>query len=350
MQRRTLIGALAAGAAGLGAAAFAGGPAGFRDVLDTPAQPSPLAPRVLVGGLARAGRRIVAVGQRGHVLLSDDEGRSWQQAEVPVASDLVAVHCPTPDHGWAVGHDGVVLASEDGGRRWVRRLDGRALGGLLVAHYRAAGDAAWLAEAQRIADTPAQLPLLDVWFDDAQRGFAVGAFGLLLATDDGGRRWQPLMHLADNPKALHLYAVRRIAGELCAVGEQGLLLRWEREAGRFAALKLPYGGTLFGIAGHARALVVHGLRGSLLRSTDGGRSWAAVPTGVAVGLTASTLDARERLVVVSQAGHLLRSDDDGASFVLQPFERPLPAAAVVAAGPDALLLAGPRGLQRRPLA
>ena len=55
----------------------------MRDVLDTPAVKSPLAVRALVNGLAIAGTRIVAVGQRGHVLLSDDAGKSWQQAEVP---------------------------------------------------------------------------------------------------------------------------------------------------------------------------------------------------------------------------------------------------------------------------
>ena len=41
--------------------------------------------------------------------------------------------------------------------------------------------------------------------------------------------------LADNPKSLHLYAVRRIGGELFAVGEQGLALKLDRDSGRFAA-------------------------------------------------------------------------------------------------------------------
>ena len=84
-----------------------------RDVLDTPALKSALAARALINGLANAGERVVAVGQRGHVLTSDDQGKSWQQADVPVGSDLVAVTFATKTHGWAVGHDGVVLASSD---------------------------------------------------------------------------------------------------------------------------------------------------------------------------------------------------------------------------------------------
>ena len=42
-----------------------------------------------------AGDRVMAVGQRGHVLYSDDAGGAGQQAEVPVSSDLVAVSFPS---------------------------------------------------------------------------------------------------------------------------------------------------------------------------------------------------------------------------------------------------------------
>ena len=217
---------------------------GPRDVLDTPALKSTLAASSLVNGLTLAGQRVVAVGQRGHVLLSDDHGKSWQQASVPVSADLVAVSFPSAEQGWAVGHDGVVLASSDAGRSWVRQLDGRTLGDVLVKHYKASGDAKWLAEAQRFASQGAENPLLDVWFDDANNGFVVGAFGLVLRTADGGKSWQPLMHATDNPKSLHLYAVRRVGGELYIAGEQGLLLKLDRASGRFTRSDHPYQGTL----------------------------------------------------------------------------------------------------------
>ena len=54
--------------------------AGFVDVLDTPAQISPLAGRSLMQAVARAGDRLVAVGQRGHVVYSTDGGATWKQA------------------------------------------------------------------------------------------------------------------------------------------------------------------------------------------------------------------------------------------------------------------------------
>jgi photosystem II stability/assembly factor-like uncharacterized protein len=352
MQRRTLLGALAAASAlplvARVAAAAASSPS--RDVLDTPAMSSPLAARSALFGLARSGARIVAVGQRGHVVFSDDAGATWQQASVPVSSDLVAVSFPKRDGvpldlGWAAGHDGVVLHSADAGRSWTRQLDGRTLGDVLVAHYTKSGDAKWLAEARRFAAQGAENPFLDVWFDDARNGIVVGAFGLVLRTGDGGQTWEPLLHATDNPKSLHLYAVRRIGGELFIAGEQGLLLKLDRDGGRFAALTLPYAGTLFGLVGKDRVVVAHGLRGNVVRSADGGQSWQSVPTGVGVGLTASALDERGRMVIVSQAGHVLVSSDNGASFTPVKVERPIPAAAVVSAGVGALVIAGPRGVQ-----
>lgn len=289
----------------------------FRDVLDTPAAASTLARMGLFNGLARAGQRVVAVGQRGHVLYSDDAGRSWLQSKVPVSSDLVAVSFPTASHGWAVGHDGVVLHSADAGATWTRQL-------------------------ARTED-----PFLDVWFDDERTGYVVGAFGVMLRTADGGGTWAPWQQHADNPKGLHLYAIRRVGGALYIAGEQGLLLRLDPRSGRFRALELPYQGTLFGITGGTRSVVAFGLRGNAFRSTDGGNTWQKIESGLQVGLTAGTNDAA-RLVLVSQAGHVLVSRDDGASFRPLDLERPLPAAAVVGVD-QGVVIAGPRGLRTQPL-
>jgi len=339
MHRRSFLRIAAVG----GAMPLAATAASFRDVLDAASFASPLAAKGLLCGLARAGKRLVAVGQRGHILTSDDAGRTWQQAAVPVSSDLLAVHFPTADAGWAVGHDGVVLNSTDAGRTWQRQLDGRALGELLAAAYSQGSDAKWFAEAKRFAAQGAENPLLDVCFQDARNGHVVGAFGLVLRTADGGKTWTPLLHAADNPKGLHLYAVRRIGDAVYIAGEQGTLLKWD--GSRFAALASPYAGTLFGLVGNERAVLAHGLRGNVVRSTDGGRSWAAVPTGVGVGLTASAVDALGRFVIVSHAGHVLVSSDDGATFVSRPLERTVPAAAVVGGDAGMLVVAGPRGVQ-----
>ena len=343
---------LAVAAIATAAALAASGDARWRDVLDTPAAQSPLAARGLLNGLARAGQRIVAVGQRGHVLYSDDAGKSWKQATVPVSSDLVAVSFPDATHGWAVGHDGVILHTDDAGVTWTRQLDGRGIGAVLVDFYAgtsATADpkraAALREDAARLASQGAENPLLDVWFRDASEGYVVGAFGLALRTRDGGKTWQPMMHIIDNPKGLHLYAIRGIGDSLYIVGEQGTAFRLDRNAERFTTLELPYKGTLFGVIGDERAIVVHGLRGTVLRSTDRGASWQTVPSGLQVGLTGSTLDARGRIVLTSQAGHVLIASDAGATFAAAFKERTVPAAAVAEAAPGVLIVAGPRGAQ-----
>lgn len=352
MFKRALLWATAAATcAGLAFAATGGAP---RDVLDTPAAKSPLAQRALLNGLARAGERIIAVGQRGHVLVSDDGGKTWKQSAVPLSSDLVAVAFADAKTGWAVGHDGVVLRSTDAGATWTRQLDGRKSGEAMVEFYNREAEpgdaryAAALEEAKKFAAQGAENPLLDVWFENETTGYAVGAFGLALRTRDGGATWEPLLHAIDNSKALHLYAVRGIAGEVYLTGEQGYFAKLDRASGEFRSIELPYKGTLFGIVGNERALIVYGLRGTALRSTDGGRSWQPVETRLQVGLTGGTA-AESSIVIVSQAGHVLVSHDDGASFKPAKVERPIPAAAVIAAGKDAVVVAGPRGVAAQAL-
>jgi photosystem II stability/assembly factor-like uncharacterized protein len=355
-NKASRIAALAAVAVACAAAwgAQAAADKGARDVLDTPAARSALASRALLNGLARAGDRIVAVGQRGHIVYSDDAGKTWRQAEVPVSSDLVAVSFPTATDGWAVGHDGVVLHSKDGGQSWTTQLDGRRLGQLMFEYYSKSAAAltddpkraALLVEdAKRFQAQGAENPFLDVWFRDANNGYVVGAFGLVFRTADGGATWEPLQHAVDNPKGQHLYAVRGIGPDVYIAGEQGLLLKLAQGDTQFRALELPYKGTLFGVTGSGQTVVAHGLRGTVLRSTDGGHQWQQVPTGLQVGLTASTRDSDGRLVIVSQAGHILASRDDGASFKPVPVAGTLPAAAVTVAANGTLVVAGPRGAQ-----
>jgi len=259
--------------------------------------------------------------------------------------------------GWAVGHDGVILHTNNAGATWSRQLDGHRAGALLLAAYpedASAKDAERAAalhdQAKHFAEQGAENPFLDVWFADERDGFAIGAFGLILHTTDAGETWQPWLHADDNPGGLHLYAIRAAGPDVYIVGEQGLVLRLDRDTGRFEKLQLPYQGTLFGVIGDARSVVVFGLRGTVLRSVDRGASWQAITTGLQVGMTGGTVGADGRYLIVSQAGHVLASDDAGATFALQTVQQPLPAAAVVVANGGALVVAGPRGVRAVPAA
>lgn len=324
---------------------------GFVDVLDLPAAYSNAPSRVPLLAVTRAGNRLVSVGQRGHILYSDDGGTHWRQAEVPVSSDLTAVYFPTPNEGWAVGHDGVVLHSADGGIHWGRQLDGRQIGQLMLDYYAAhpqPDNATWLEQARRFKEEGADKPFLDLWFRDANEGFVVGAFNLILHTRDGGRTWEPGNHRFDNPQALHLTAIAASGDDLFIVGEQGLLLRLshqqEGQQERFVALPSPYAGSFFGVVARPGLVFAYGLRGHAVRSVDGGESWSAVDTGLPVSLTAASFDASGRLYLFSQAGQGLVSDDRGVSFKPLELAERLPVSGAVA-GPGRLLLVGTRGVR-----
>ncbi|HET7824481.1 MAG TPA: YCF48-related protein [Anaeromyxobacter sp.] len=329
-------------------AAFRPALAQFEDPLDRPAERSRLASRRLLLGVAAAGGRLVAVGQRGHIVWSDDAGASWTQASVPVSTDLTAIRMVSPERGWAVGHGGVVLATADGGTTWTRQLDGRRLGALLATAYtgRARDARPGLREQlETLGAEGADLSFLDVHFDDERTGFAVGAFNLVVRTDDGGATWTPWLDRSENPRGLHLYAIRRAAGALWVVGEQGIVLRLDPGARLFRRVKVPPGGSLFGIVGHGRSAIAHGLRGRVLRSADGGASWREVRSGVEDALNGSAALPDGRIAIVTQAGQVLLSDDAGASFGPARGEPGAPAAAAAPARARGLAIVGAAGVR-----
>jgi photosystem II stability/assembly factor-like uncharacterized protein len=312
----------------------------FVDQLSQPAVKSALSTQRLLTAAAFAGPRLVAAGQRGHIVFSDDRGKSWTQAEVPVSSDLTALSFPTAQRGWAVGHDGVVLATVDGGRTWTRQLDGRRISALLTATA-----ASGIAKDQIafLQQKGTDLPLLDVWFDDEKSGYAIGAFNLILRTVDGGATWTPCVDRVENPKGLHLYSMRRAAGALWIAGEQGLVLKLDPASQRFVPCPTPYAGSFFGVTGSDKAVVVFGLRGNVFESSDGGASWKKIETGLEVAFTGGARSG-DRVVLVSASGQVLSSADGGATFKPLPAMRPLPTSAIASDGSE-LLMVGPLGVR-----
>lgn len=156
-----------------------------RTGVERPAVMSAKASRSLLIDIAQAGSRLVAVGDRGHILYSDNQGKAWLQAKVPVSVLLTSVYFTNANEGWAVGHNGVILHSSDAGQTWQLQHDDRA------------GDG-----------DKAGAPLLGVWFADNQNGFAVGAYDYFLVTHDGGTTWQDNAQALNNPDGLHLNAIK----------------------------------------------------------------------------------------------------------------------------------------------
>lgn len=234
----------------------------------------------------RAGSRIVAVGDFGTVLLSDDQGASWRQAaDVPTRVTLTAVQFLDAKQGWAVGHGGLVLASADGGEHW------------RVAHR---------------AGT--EFSFFSVHFSDAEHGLVVGAFGAAIATEDGGKTWDEITVGQGEFSDRHLYQIfPGPEGTTWIAAESGVVYR-STNAREFAPVSLPYRGSIWGgMTLPGGAILIWGMGGHVLRSTDSGASWREIPSGTENPLTAGLLLGK-RIVLAGLGGAVLTSDDLGASF------------------------------------
>ncbi|MFL9812511.1 hypothetical protein D7241_04570 [Stutzerimonas sp. VN223-3] len=244
--------------------------------------------------IAQAGKRLVAAGDRGHILFSDDGGATWTQAKVPTRQLLTAIYFADDKHGWAVGHDALILATSDAGETWVRQYE----------------------------DREGEVPLLDVWFESPQHGIAVGAYGVLLETTDGGRNWENIVDRLDNEDGYHLNAIAEIKGSgLFIVGELGGMFRSSDMGQTWERVESPYEGSLFGVLGGEQPglVIAYGLRGHLFRSTDFGDNWQQIELkdgnrSVRSGLSGGSLLSDGTMVIVGHGGAVLTSKDQGRSF------------------------------------
>jgi photosystem II stability/assembly factor-like uncharacterized protein len=217
-----------------------------------PSEPALLAAKSLLLRVVNTGKHLVAVGERGDLVVSND-GEHWAQVQMPVRSMLTSVWFADDQHGWVVGHDAVILATTDGGKTWV------------IQHF----------------DGDKHQPLLDVLFTDPSHGYAVGAFGSFLATTDGGTTWSEVAADAVRSDTYHINAITRTrAGALVIAGESGLIgvsadgAIWQKQASG-------YDGSFFGAAPLGeKGAIVFGLRGTTLKSDDvASGQWTKVDLG-----------------------------------------------------------------------
>jgi photosystem II stability/assembly factor-like uncharacterized protein len=333
----------------LGLAATASWSATAPAVLSQAALVTPKALGAATLAVARAGQRLVAVGERGTVLLSDDHGVSWKQAQVPVQTTLTTVRFADERTGWAAGHSGVILRSIDAGASWHKQLDGIQAAALALQAAQRTGDAKAIADAGRLVEEGADKPFFDLEFIDTQRGFAVGAYGLIFATLDGGKTWAFVGSRLPNPKSLHLYGLRAHGNTLLIAGEQGLLLRSTDGGLSFNALASPYKGSFFGLLHTAGdAWVAYGLRGTAYRSLDAGTQWEKLDTGVPMAVGAGVSLPKGGFVLMSQAGDVLLGRDEAPALQRTQAREPVPVSGVAIAADGSLVLASLRGMRRLP--
>ncbi len=297
-----------------------------------------------------AGDRLVEVGERGHILYSDDHGETWVQVRVPTSVMLTRVFFGSEATGWAVGHDGNILLSDDGGVTWTLQRDGvsdqvgineervaRARGKVsdleeqlatlspelpperedeLLATLEEARSA--LATALEVMAEPVYAPpLMDIWFANAEQGWAAGAFGTLLRTSNGGRSWADSSYSLQNSEELHLNGVTGdAAGTLYLSSEWGYVFRSTSSGESWEAVETGFEGSFFGIVVNpvSGSVFAYGLLGTIYRSTDRGQTWEQLDSNTGESLFGAASSTGGALVFVGENGTAVRTDNDGNSF------------------------------------
>lgn len=278
---------------------------------------SPPAIRSLLLDGASAGNRLIIVGERGHILISDDQAVSWRQVASSTKALLTAIHMHDPLLGWIVGHDAIILRTQDGGDSWRR------------VHY--------APEEER--------PLLDVWFADASNGIAIGAYGYMLVTTDGGESWRERTVGEDD---YHLNALASAGeGRLYIGAESGIAYRSDDGGVKWQMIQTPYTGSWFDVAVPSSSTVLlAGLRGNLFRSDDGGGSWIQLPTETTATLTSIQFRTLERILVTGHEGVLLEGVVRENTVLLRRISERVGISGALELSDNAILLFGEFGIRR----
>lgn len=213
--------------------------------------------------LDRRGSKVVAVGDRGLVLRSEDGGAEWTREVVPGAAAIFGVAL--------VGETTIAVGGQ----------------GSIYVHSAGAG---W-----KKVETGTKERLLNVAGNKDGLAFAVGAFGTVLRSDDFGQTWR------------NGAPDWRCVGDVNAGG--GSLSGAAGEPTMFA-VQVFDNGTVF----------IGGELGFILRSLDGGSNWQMVNQAIAsvdtIAATVNAVRVRDDGVgfAVGQAGLLLKTEDLGATW------------------------------------
>lgn len=278
----------------------------------------PLVPESLLLDITDTGDELVAVGERGHVIVSRDDGETWTQAEVvPTRATLTTV-THFGKRLWAGGHDATIITSGDGGKTWTLEF----------------------------SDPERQQAVMDILFTDENHGVAIGSYSLYLVTDDGGKNWEEAT--IDEEGGYHLNAMIRLDdGRRLIAGEAGYSYLSLDDGETWEPIDLPYHGSMWGALNlESGCVLFYGLRGHALQSCDEGDTWVELETGT----EASISDGAEhdgRVVLAANSGTVLVRDD-GSRWQEYIHSSGVDFAAVVALDDGTFLLVGEDGVFQYP--
>lgn len=307
-------------------------------------------------------QRLVAVGARGHILYSDDQGQNWALAQSTTEATLTSVHFVDQNTGWAAGHEGVIVKTLDGGETWFPILRGDQANDLAVSSIENALSQGLIADkdavnfmlddARLFAEEGATRPFLDIWFKDRQTGFAVGAYGMIFKTEDGGDHWRSLLLNINNPNLLHFNSIASIGDQLYLAGEAGTLFISSDEGESWQSLDSPYDGSFYGVVSLGekqgqtqRSVLAYGLRGHVYVQHSSQSHWQKLELPINASLFGAFQQPTGGVILLGEGGSLIQISATGEIQQVRKAPSKASLLAAVAVGHDQLAVVGIRGVE-----
>lgn len=203
-------------------------------------------------GVVRKNGKCIAVGQQGAVFRSADCNK-WEAVSSGTDGRLLDVDVNSSGIAYAVGGFGALLRSTDWGASWqVLQPDWEKLSDGIEPH------------------------LYGVRVDEDGVVTVSGEFELIMRSSDGGTSWKAL-HMGEKSLfGLHLMS----NGEGYAVGQEGIILKTDDNGHNWRELASPTQSILTAVWSSGEGEVLATGINTLLRSSDGGRSFQSDDSGL----------------------------------------------------------------------
>jgi photosystem II stability/assembly factor-like uncharacterized protein len=242
------------------------------------------------------------VGELGRIFHTTDGGATWEQQDAHTKRPFLAMSCLDDKTAWIAGKEGIVYATKDGGTTWTK------------------------------LDTGSQRHIFALEFPTAQRGHGAGDYGTMIHTEDGGATWtvsrvpeavklpETALDTGVEPGDVNLYAISYGDPDHAWIaGEFGTIMASTDGGRTWTQQATPIESTLFGIRfSDARHGIAVGLDSVILRTDDGGATWTPEASPV-TGRSLFDVFVRGRQGwIVGDQGTVLRTEDGGATWQIEP--------------------------------
>ena len=243
-----------------------------------------------------------AVGELGRIFRTEDGGATWTQQDAGTKRPFLAASCIDAQTAWIGGKNALLYRTTDGGDTWT----------LLTPNT--------------------TKHVFDLAFTSATHGVAVGDWGLLMYTDDGGSNWNlvgipedfVLSPLAEDiglePSDTILYATSFPDPQHgWAVGEFGTILATADGGRTWRQQRGPVDSTLFGTYFDTpeRGWAV-GIDAVILYTSDAGVTWRQLPAPLQLRSFYDVVVKGDNGWIAGDSGTLLKSRDHGLTWEVEP--------------------------------